>query len=300
MICYSIKEVEQLSGIKAHTLRIWEQRYALFQPKRTKTNIRYYTDNDLRLILNIALLNKYGHRIGNIAKLSKIEICHLVTELYQRPKKNKSTQLNIETAITLLTQAMLNLDEKAFEQVMRQYISYIGFKKLMLQIIYPFLERIGIMWTTGHINPAQEHFMSNLIRQKIIAAIDQLSTKHDNYATSFLLYLPEGELHEISLLFLHFLLRQSYFKVIYLGANVPLKNVVAVHHILQPTYIYTILTSPPKHQKTTAYIDALSTQISNTSILISGQQVKKVSNQLPEHVRLLHGLPDVLRFIEEL
>ncbi|MFY7911452.1 MAG: MerR family transcriptional regulator, partial [Emticicia sp.] len=160
---YSIKDLEQLSGIKAHTLRIWEQRYNIINPKRTDTNIRTYDDNDLKLVLNIALLKDHDYKISEIAKLSLEELSKEVLAISDK-------QLNYPDQIHALTIAMIDIDEERFEKIMSTNILQFGFENTMINIIYPFLSRIGTLWVTGSIGPAQEHFITNLIRQKIIVA----------------------------------------------------------------------------------------------------------------------------------
>ncbi|MGB0931791.1 MAG: MerR family transcriptional regulator, partial [Chitinophagales bacterium] len=195
MASYSIREIEHLSGVKAHTIRIWEQRYNVVKPKRTDTNIRYYTDEDLKLILNVALLNKQGMRIGTIAKMKKPEIIKKIHSLGTLEAKH-------EVQINELIATMIEIDEAKFEKVMLTNILQYGFEETMLKVVYPFLEKIGIMWMTGNINPAQEHFISNLIRQKIIVAIDGQVHNEKLPSKRYVLFLPAGELHELSLLFL--------------------------------------------------------------------------------------------------
>ncbi|MDX5478997.1 MAG: MerR family transcriptional regulator, partial [Cyclobacteriaceae bacterium] len=165
MSTYSIKDLEQLSGIKAHTLRIWEQRYSLLSPKRTDTNIRYYDDEDLKLILNVALLNDNGIKISKIASMSSEEMREQVVKMTEK-------SLTHDDQIHALTICMIEMDEERFDKVLSTNILKIGFEQTMMNIIYPFMSKIGVLWQTGAINPAQEHFISNLVRQKLIVAID--------------------------------------------------------------------------------------------------------------------------------
>ena len=163
---YSIKDLEHLSGIKAHTIRIWEQRYRLFTPQRTDTNIRYYTDRDLKLLLNVSLLKDNGFKISKIADMPYDEIVKEVAGI--------SDRFGDDEQIATLTLAMIDMDEVRFEKVMANNILKRGFENTMKKLIFPFLHRIGVLWMTGSIVPAQEHFISNLIRQKIVTAIDSL------------------------------------------------------------------------------------------------------------------------------
>ncbi len=194
MSSYSIKDLEQLSGIKAHTLRIWEQRYNFIIPKRTDTNIRYYDDKDLKLILNVSLLRENGYKISKIADMDQEQIAGAVLEITEK-------NFSFSDQIHSLVLAMIDLDEERFEKIMSTNILQTGFENTMLSIIFPFLSKIGVLWQTGSITPAQEHFISNLIRQKLIVAIDGCYVPSKEINNKYLLFLPEGELHEISLLF---------------------------------------------------------------------------------------------------
>ena len=236
MANYSIRDLEKLSGIKAHTLRIWEKRYKLLEPKRTLTNIRYYDDSDLKRMLNIALLNRNGYKVSKIAELDSAEICKRISELNE-----KST--NIANRIENLVISMIELDEEKFRRILSEDISSYGFEYTIIHIIYPFFEKIGILWQTGTINPAQEHFISNLIRQKLMTAIDGISVHDPASSKSFLIFLPEGELHEIGLLFYYYLARKNGHKVIYLGQSVPFNDLESILKIQACDYIITAFSS---------------------------------------------------------
>ena len=167
MAVYSIKELEKLSGIKAHTIRIWEKRYNLIEPHRTNTNIRYYTDSDLKKILNVAVLNRQGIKISNIAKLNDLE---LKEEIIRVSRSHYSNEDIIDSLII----AMFDLDEYKLLSIIEKSISRIGFTSTVTDVLYPMLDKVGILWQSGDIYPAHEHFLSNLLRQKIIAATDKL------------------------------------------------------------------------------------------------------------------------------
>ena len=175
---YSIRDLEQLSGIKAHTLRIWEQRYSIINPKRTETNIRTYDDQDLKLVLNIALLKDYDYKISEIAKMS-------IEQINQEVVAISDKKLSYPDQIHALTISMIDLDEERFEKIMSTNILQSGFENTMINIIYPFLGRIGTLWVTGSIGPAQEHFITNLIRQKVIVAIDGQVFKRNEASKTF-------------------------------------------------------------------------------------------------------------------
>lgn len=292
MATYSIRDIENLSGIKAHTLRIWEQRYKILTPKRTDTNIRYYTDNDLKQILNIALLSKKGFRIGRIAKMSDQEMVKNINQL-------SDTELKYELHVNDLTQSMIDVDEPRFEKIMSTCILKYGLEQTMLSVVYPFLEKIGVMWITGAINPAQEHFITNLIRQKLIVAIDGQMLNFDKSSRHYLLFLPEGELHELSLLFLTYLLKARNNKVTYLGTSVPLADVAEVGKFTNPDYVYTIFTSSPPEDMMEQYIDDISTYFQDIVVLVSGLRMLSYEGNLPSNVVILENMEAVLKFVDK-
>jgi len=229
---YSIKDIERISGIKAHTLRIWEKRYGIIEPNRTDTNIRYYTNDDLKKILNIAILNNYGIKISKIVGLS-------IEELHERVIEISSEEVEENLQIESLVIAMVEVDEARFEKILSNCTLRLGFEQTVMNIFYPFFRKVGILWQAGAINPAQEHFISNLIRQKLIVAIDSQGMMVKQGARKFLLFLPEGELHELGLLFYSYLIQKAGHKVIYLGQSVPLDDVAKVHDYNPVDYIIT-------------------------------------------------------------
>lgn len=221
---YSIKDIERLSGIKAHTLRIWEKRYGILMPNRTDTNIRKYSDEDLRQILNIAVLNNSGVKISHIMKLSEAELQQKVLEVSAKPAAE-------EVHIEGLLLAMMELDESHFEKIIANCALHLGFETTMTQVIYPFFQKVGLLWQAGTINPAQEHFISSLIRQKLITAIDGIKPIHREKPINVLFFLPEGEYHELGLLFFSFLAKKEGQRAVYLGQSVPLSQAKAVSEI---------------------------------------------------------------------
>ena len=291
MSTYSIKDLEQLSGIKAHTLRIWEQRYDLLSPKRTDTNIRFYDDQDLKLILNVALLNDNGYKISKIASMSLEEIREEVLKLSDK-------SLTHDDQIHTLTICMIELDEERFEKILTTNIIKLGFEQTMLNIIYPFMAKIGVLWQTGAINPAQEHFISNLVRQKLIVAID--GQVGNNTGKKFLLFLPEGELHEVSILFANYLIKAKGHKVIYLGQSTPQSDLESVYNIHRPDFLLTVITNSPSSENVPDYIQSLSSKFPNTQILVSGHQIIGQDFDFPANVRQMMYIRDIKDFLEEI
>ena len=291
MSTYSIKDLEQLSGIKAHTLRIWEQRYNLLQPKRTDTNIRFYDDDDLKLILNVALLNDNGVKISKIASMSPNELREEVMKLTER-------SLTHDDQIHALTICMIEMDEERFDKILSTNILKLGFEQTMLNVIYPFMSKIGVLWQTGAINPAQEHFISNLVRQKLIVAIDGQIPQQGG--KKFLLFLPEGELHEISILFASYLIKSKGHKVIYLGQSTPNDDLLSVFKLHQPEYLLTVITTSPSSEYVQEYINALADRFVIAQILVTGYQVLGQDLRFPENVSQISYIRDIKDLLEEL
>jgi len=250
---YNIKDLEKLSGIKAHTIRIWEKRYALLEPQRTDTNIRYYTSNDLKKLLNISLLNKNGIKISRIAEFTENELNEKVIELTSRNS-------DVEDQIQSLIMSMFYLNTQKFEKLLT--ISYInrGFESTFSDILLPFLIKVGFLWQTGTITAAQEHFASNIIRQKILVAIDGLLPTYNEKSKKFVLFLPENEMHEISLLFSYYLLKKKNHHVTYLGASVPIDSIDEINSVHQAENLITSFTASYSPQRILDYLDLLSTR----------------------------------------
>lgn len=288
---YSIKDLEQLSGIKAHTVRIWEQRYKLLNPKRTETNIRYYDDDDLKLILNVALLNENGLKISKIAKMSDEEMRTEVLHLTER-------SFAYDDQIHSLVLAMVEFNEERFEKIIATNILKIGFEQTMLSVIYPFLSKIGILWQTGSIHPGQEHFISNLVRQKLVVAID--GQMYSGGGSKFLLFLPEGELHEISLLFTTYLLKSYGHKVIYLGQNTPEVDLNNVYEVHKPEFLVTAITSYPANEDVAPFLQSLGAKYPSSKILVSGYQVLGKEFDLPSNIQLMKYLKEIKEYVSNL
>lgn len=292
MNAFTIKDLENLSGIKAHTIRIWEQRYSFLKPRRTETNIRYYNNEELKTILNVALLDKYGFKISHIDKMDESEIQDRILSLSQ-------VQAQQERIINELIQCMIDLDIDQFEATLDNYIVARGIERTITQIIFPFLEKIGILWTTNHINPAQEHLVTNIIRQKLIVGIESINT-HIQVNKSVLLFLPEGEHHELGLLFIFFLLRSRGLKVLYLGANVPVSDVEFVAKIKQPDFAYTHLTSVAHNFNFEKFLNHISNKVKNIPVVVSGQVTQQYKKKSPQGVHFKKSLNEVMEYIASL
>lgn len=290
---FTIKDLENLSGIKAHTIRIWEQRYSFLKPQRTATNIRYYSNIELKMLLNISLLNKYGYKISHINRMSN-------DELREKTLTLTSAEAQQERIVHELIQHMVDVDMDQFEKIIDQHIHARGIEKTINHIIFPYLDRIGILWLTDHINPAQEHLITNIIRQKLIVGIDSTIT-HLSLKSKMLLFLPENEHHELGLLFLHYMLKSRGVKVIYLGANVPVKDLEYVVELRKPDYIYTHLTTVIKEFNFDKFINNLKMRFPQRQIIISGLMAQTFEKKsMPSNFRFLKSFAEVTEFLGSL
>ncbi len=280
---YSIKDLEQITGIKAHTIRIWEKRYNIVQPQRTDTNIRHYTDEDLKRLLSVAILNRHGLKISQIVSLPSEELNQKIVAL-------SSKSPDLDTHLEGLMMAMIELNEARFDKILSNLFLNIGFEETFNHVLVPFFEKIGILWQIGTIGPAQEHFITNLIRQKMIVAIDGIiSPENVSNKKKFLLFLPDGELHEIALLYYSYLIQKRGHKVIYLGQMVPFEDLVSVTAHQNPDVLFTIFTTCPKNQKIEDYIGELVSAFPDKRLFVSGIQFKMNQIQLPPLVTLIDG-----------
>jgi DNA-binding transcriptional MerR regulator len=292
MSSYTIKDLEQISGIKAHTIRIWEQRYRFLQPQRTETNIRSYSADELKVILNVSLLNKYGFKISHIDKMSTSEIEHKILGLNQLDAEK-------ERVVNALIKDMVSLDMISFERQLDNYIAQKGIEKTITDIIFSFLERVGVLWITNHINPAQEHLASNIIRQKVILGIEKLPKSFDN-AKLIVLFMPEGEYHEIGLLFVHFLLKSKGYNVDYLGTNVPLVDLKYLTEFKKVDYLYAHITAPTKGFKLNKFMEQLTQINSNIPIVLTGIMMQDYKGPLASHIRIMQSLTETMSFLSTL
>ncbi len=293
MAIYTIKDLEKLCGVKAHTIRVWERRYNLLNPSRTESNIRYYQDEDLKLLFNISLLNKNGIRISRIAQMSPQQITEKVTEISR-------VNMEMHSQIDTMTISLIEMDEFKFDKIVRTNIEQIGFERTMYEVIYPFLEKLSLMWLTGSIHPVQEHFMNYLIRQKILSAIDQFPfPAHDNQPR-FLIYLPEGESQELSMLFMHYLLRAREFKVAYIGQNNRMGDLKDACSIFAPHYLFTMITETFAQEPVQDYIDKLCEAFPDRHIVLTGYQMVAQQVQSTDQVKVLRSLQETVDFLDDI
>ncbi|MBK6381457.1 MAG: MerR family transcriptional regulator [Chitinophagaceae bacterium] len=289
MHSFTIKDLENLSGIKAHTIRIWEQRYSFLKPDRTDTNIRVYSNDELKKLLNVALLNKFGFKISHIDKMDEGELWDKILSLNQQDALQ-------ERIVNILIQCMIDLDMEAFEDELDNFITAKGIEKTISQIIFPFLEKIGILWLTNHINPGQEHLVTNIIRQKLIVGIENVRSTV-KIEKSVLLFLPETEYHELSLLFMNYMLKNKGVSTIYLGSSIPLRDVEYLVKLKKPDYIYTHLTSVGPKFNFERFVDNLSKNFPHTPVIISGLLTTTYEKKILPPINFKKSYAEVMEFL---
>jgi DNA-binding transcriptional MerR regulator len=279
---YKIRDLEVLSGIKAHTIRIWEKRYDLFSPERTDTQIRSYSDDDLTRCINISILNRCGFKISKIATMTDRELHDNVMEC-----NGKNAE---DVAVERLIVAMIEMDERLFHDTLNDLIQSVGLTLTFTDKLIPFLDRIGIMWLVGSINPAQEHFMSNLIRQKVISETDRLPIPQKKTVDA-LLFLPEHEQHEISLLFYNFMLRDKGFSTVYLGQSVPYDALKSCIEQLAPRTMVTAWLTAVDDNFMHSYFKRLANECVKIPVLAGGIQVNNRKDLVKDFIHEINDLP---------
>ncbi|AEA42933.1 MerR family transcriptional regulator [Fluviicola taffensis] len=284
MAGYKIKDLEILTGIKAHTIRMWEKRYGILAPQRTVTQIRTYSDDDLILLLNVSLLNKNGYKISRIAQMN--------SSLIIQTSKQVQSQDIVNSSIEQFIVAVVKLDEHLFQKTFQELIQKSPLTEVFSDSIIPFLRRIGVMWLVGTINPAQEHFISNLIRQKIIAAIDSLPIP-DQKKPVVLLHLPEHEWHEISLLIYHYQLRFQGTNSIYLGQALPYDSLLKTIQVLHPTTIISSWLTAVDPQEILDYFHNIQKDTQGINLYAGGYQIDQIEKLLPKTVKRIEMPSDL-------
>ena len=276
---YSIKDLENLTGIKAHTIRIWEQRYELLNPKRTETNIRYYDDTDLKKILNVNLLYNNGLKISKISKLSEDEI---ISEAKNLMEADDSGNLAIEE----LMQAILELDEQKTQEILEKNYQQKGIITFYTDLVSPSLVKIGQLWQLNSLAISNEHFYSNLLRAFILGKTNDLTPKRDKNK-KILLFLHEIEDHELTLLFYQYLLKDMGYDCVYLGANTPIEDVESTYFQINPDMVLTSMITNISSKKFKHIMDQLLDFIPNNKLCISGRNVITYDNLVPSDVRTI-------------
>ena len=293
MNLFSISQLQQFSGIKAHTIRIWEQRYDALQPERSDGNTRYYSNLQLRRLLNIVSLMGYEYKISELCSMSDEMLFKIISG---HLKNFRQANIEIEYSVTQLIAAGISLDENYFKKLFSSCVVRYGIKNTYTKVIYPMLARIGLMWANDTMPPSQEHFISNIIRQKLFSAIDVLATVKSEI-NSWLLFLPENEFHEIGLLFANYLIRSSGAKVFYLGTNIPIDTLTKIVKDISPDNILFFLVHNNIPKDAQKYLNTLSQKFRKSKIYISGNEKLLTQLNLTKSVKWIRTVEDLEKYL---
>ena len=284
---FSIKDLENLSGVKAHTIRIWEKRYDLLQPERSDTNIRTYDIENLQKLLNVSLLVSNGFKISKLAKMSEDEVYHNV-------KSSSIDSTSNAQHINAFKLAMLNFDQELFDVTYNKMLAVCSFREIFQDTFLKLLDEIGVLWMTNTITPVHEHFVSTLIQQKLLLNIERVQGLSDGSEKVYALYLPINEIHELGLLYIHFELLLRGFKSIYLGASVPLENLLELQKVFSEIHFVSYFTVSPGIESVSSYLEEVHEKIidgSQDSLDVLGARVKDMdSAKLPEKIEVYDSI----------
>ncbi len=289
---FGIRDLENLSGIKAHTLRIWEKRYGLLEPDRTATNIRTYSLKSLQKLLNVTLLYNNGYKISKIARIPESELPAHVREMVAR----SSTRSHAINAFKL---AMINFDQGLFQKTFTALEQEKSFREIFWEVFIPLLEELGLLWQTDTIGPAHEHFVTHLIKQKILLSTEKVQAETPvTQEQVFVLFLPENEIHEIGLLFVNFELAFRGYRTIYLGQTIPLENLVDLKKYFDDPYFVSYFTVTPTPDDLMAYLETFENTLMTGSAshlwILGRQTIHLMDAELPESIRVFHKIGDLL------
>lgn len=287
---YTITDLEKLSGIKAHTLRIWEKRYSIVQPDRSNANNRRYSSEDMKRVINIAVLNKNGWRISKIAGLD--------SEQLRAEVRNISEEPSIAAKIEPLIIAMIDYNEERFCEIMNQVIDEYGFEACYEELIWPFLERIGVLWVTDSISIAHEHMISNMLRQKLVANIDALKGHNEELENRILFYMPDKELHELTSLYFLYLLRKVGYQCLYLGVMTPLEAVRDAIFGWNPTHVIMSVSSELSFEKEVSeYLRQVAMSFPEQTIVVAGKLVDEITECGAQNVKMVNSKQELLELL---
>jgi MerR family transcriptional regulator, light-induced transcriptional regulator len=289
MNAFTIRDIENLCRIKAHTLRIWEQRHKLISPKRKASNHRFYDSEDLKHLLRIAYLYHNGYKISRIAGLTENEICKLALTIDREEKA-------AEIFVNQLAEASLDFDQEEFDYTLKKAISTLGLETAIVDIVFPFLRKIGLLWMTGNVIPAQEHFASNLIIKNLYLAIHELGRPGYTGGRKIILFTPKGEFHEIPVLFMHYLLKKNKTYSVYLGKSISVDELRYYCHQQPVTHLYFHLLTRLTRFEPDKYIKKLSALFPKTQIVVSGSEADNASHS---NMRFLRDEEEMLAFAKE-
>lgn len=283
---YSIKDLENFTQIKAHTLRIWEQRYNLLNPERTDTNIRFYSDRDLKKILNINLLYNNGVKISKIAKLSDTEIVEEASKILKEPIAN-----DIEGAERIINKIMLYDETGIREDLESLYIKH-DFEVIFSDLLIPVLHKIGELWQVDSITISHEHFFSNIIKSFMLRKTEEYHKTNPN-KHKVLLFLGENEYHELGLLYYNYLLNKRGYETVYLGQSVPLDDLKVAVQTIKPCYIFTSLTAKMDEKEFNRFFEQLDDCFDLSKVYAGGYQMNFHKDLVPERVKTINRTDDI-------
>ncbi len=276
---FSIKDLENLSGIKAHTIRIWEKRYNVLEPMRTDTNIRFYDLNALQKLLNITLLHDYGYKISKISKMPAEKIPELVRDIVS----NKSAKNH---AISSFKLAMMNFDQNLFFKTYDTLLSEKSFREVFFEVFIPLMEEIGFLWQVDTITPAHEHFISYLIKLKLLVNTEKIQSKEPTKNDKvFVLYLPMNEIHELGLMYLNYEILSQGYKTIYLGESVPTDSLKDIKKYFDNIVYVCYMTVEPEKAEVNNYIKNLKEEIldDNSEVWLIGRMTENIDSKSVSH-----------------
>ena len=289
---FSIKNLEHLSGIKAHTIRIWEKRYNLFEPERTETNIRLYNLDSLQKLLNVSMLYKNGFKISKIAKMEAIEIkdkVHNIT-LQKSP---------YDWSLGLFKLSMINFDQRLFTNTFDELMEKMSFGEIYQSIFTPLMIELGVLWQTNSISPSHEHFITSLIKQKIHSLCEKLQENQPQTTDqTFVLYLPDNEIHELGLLYLNYEILDHGYKTIFLGQSVPTKSLSNFQDKSDKMIFVSCFTIEPNHDRSNEYLDEFEKEVLSTEgseLWITGYQAQYIAKPKNPRIRIFESPAELIK-----
>jgi len=288
---FSIKDLENLSGIKAHTIRIWEKRYNVLQPMRTDTNIRLYSLSALQKLLNITLLHDYGYKISKIATFTDEKIAEMIRDIVS----NKNTRNH---AVNAFKMAMMNFDQELFSNTYNWLLEEKSFREIFHQVFIPLMEEIGLLWQTDTISPAHEHFVSCLLLKKILVNIEEVeASKPTNTSKIYVLSLPLNEIHQLGLMYLHYEIVSKGYRVIYLGESMPIGNLKDLKKHYNSIVFLSYFTIQPERDNVNDYVGSMAEELlgDGSQIWLIGKQTQYIDrNLIPIDVKVFNSISDLV------
>ncbi|MEO0059719.1 MAG: HTH-type transcriptional repressor CarH [Bacteroidota bacterium] len=292
---FSIKDLENLSGIKAHTIRIWEKRYNILEPMRTDTNIRFYDLTSLQKLLNITLLHNHGYKISKISKYPEDKIPVLVRDIVT----DKSVKHH---AISAFKMSMMNFDQSLFFKTYDDLLSEKSFREVFHEVFIPLMNEIGLLWQTDTISPAHEHFITYLIKQKVLVNTEKMQyNQPTNDSRTFVLYLPSNEIHELGLMYLNYEILLQGYRTIYLGESIPIESLLDIKNYFNNLTFLSYLTVEPDKDGVNDYILELNKQVLNdetSELWLIGRMVEYLETKnITEKTNVFHSITDLVHYL---